>query len=128
MATPLTLNTDNSLDPVSGSVNAARQEDSSIKKTDNTDWYSVVILTTGTYTFNMDMTSGTATDYNRNISVIIYDENKVQIHAFDTGSMDAAGDHMSQPFDISDSGFYYIQIYRNEIRAAQYNFSMNLSI
>ncbi len=127
MATPLSF-TNNSTDRIYGSLNITRQDNNSIKNTDDTDWYSLNIGTTGTYALDMDLTSGTATDTNRDISVIIYDQYQTNIYTFDTHTMDAPGDHMNESFDIGESGVYYIKIYRNEIRAAQYNFSIDLPI
>jgi len=128
MATPLTLNADNSLDLTNGSVNRTRQNDNtSLKYTDDTDWYSFVMSSTGTYTFTMDLTTGTDTSYYKDIQVIMYDQYG-QVHSFDTQYMDAEGDHMDESFDITDTGKYYIYIYREGTIAAKYSFSINPSL
>ncbi len=128
MATPLTLNADNTLEDVSGKLNMTRLiEDTSLKYSDNTDWYSIDIQDPGKYAFYMNLLNGTQNDSQKDMSIIIYDMNGV-VKTFDTGHMDAEDDHMNEEFDIIDTGIHHIYIYRKTGYSANYTFSIDPSI
>ena len=126
MATPLTMNADNSLDPTRGSVNITRQLNTSTKYTDDRDWYSIDIQNSGTYNFDMTLLSGTDDKSSYNVGVKIYNSFNVKIKTFSTGSLDEAGASISDTFDVSTPGTYFIWIYREERFTAKYNFSISL--
>ena len=125
MATPLVLDQDNTLADVNGNLNIARQQDNSIKQTDDMDWYSLNIQTIGIYTLDMILLEGTDDVANHDVKVKIYNEGNELIKEFSTGSFDEEGATITDTFDIKVAGTYFISIYRNKY-TAEYDFSISL--
>jgi hypothetical protein len=126
MATPLTLNANNTLEEVEGTLNMTRKGLSSIKNTDDKDWYSFTINASGTYSFYMNLYEGTTNNTLKDMSVKIYDQYGTEVKNFDTHLMDYSGDHMKEQFRIDTEGTYYMRIYRLDGYAARYDFGIKL--
>jgi len=127
MAAPLTL-TDAMAD-IKGNLNNARRDENSLKNTDSDDYYSIKIDNAGTYTFYMNLLSGTVTQSSYVTTVEIFDENHISVHKFDTvaGKMYAVRS-FRETFDIAQSGNYYMRIYRGGGQGVNYAFSIHPSI
>jgi hypothetical protein len=126
MATPLTLNANNTLEEVEGTLNMTRKGLSSIKNTDDKDWYSFTINASGTYSFYMNLYEGTTNNTLKDMSVKIYDQYGTEVKNFDTQLMDYSGDHMKEQFRIDTEGTYYMRFYRKDGYAAKYGFGIDL--
>ena len=126
MATALELNANNTLSDVTGTLNIKRKAVSSIKNTDDTDWYSLDFKAPGTYSFYMYLDELTARNDSYNVGIKIFDEYGTLIKTFDTRYMDSAGDNIDQPFTIPSEGKYFIWIARNAKYATKYKFSLSL--
>ena len=123
MATPITLAQTST--EINGSVNMT-------DLTDADDWYKLPISNTGTYTVYFNLLAGTySTSSNfKSTSLIIYDEfGTVLMHiGSGFGSLDAAGEWDRQTFEANTAGNYYININRQENKAAKYNFTILPSV
>ncbi len=126
MATALELNENNTLDDVEGTLNMTRKSVSSMKNTDDTDWYSLDFRAPGTYSFKMYLNELTARNDGYNVDIKIFDESGTLVKTFYTRYMDSAGDSIDQEFPIPSEGKYFIWIARNAKYAAQYSFSLSI--
>ncbi len=126
MATPLTLVEAQS--DVDGTLNITRAEDSSIKNSDQYDYYEINFDKTGTFTFYMNLYEGTKAHSSVDMVVELKNDSGELIKTFTTATMDAAGDRMYQQFDIPTEGKYYLKLYRRLGYAAKYGFSIQPSL
>jgi len=123
MATTLELNANNTLSDVIGTLNMKRKAVSSIKNTDDTDWYSLDFKASGTYSFYMNLDELTVRNDSYNVGITVYDAYGTLIKTFDTRYMDSAGDWIKEQFTVPSEGKYFIKIARNAKYDAQYSFS-----
>ncbi len=128
MATPLTLNADNTLPEVTGSLNITRKSISSIKNTDNTDWYSLDFSNTGTYSFYMNLYDLTYRNDSYDVNIKVYDADGTLQKDFDPRNMDSSGDTLKAQFPVYTAGKYFIKIDRDSRYAAKYAFSIHPSL
>ncbi len=126
MAAPITL--DEAMNDINGSLHMTRNQDNSLKGTDDTDYYSIDIANAGTYTFYMNLLPGTGT-FTQGVYVTLIDENGVEtpLSPNTNGSFYKEGQYIRKTFTISADGDYYIKVYRR-IGATKYAFSMHPSL
>ena len=119
MAAPVTLSAD-----IDGSLHMTRNQDNSLKGTDDTDYYSVVINTAGTYTFDMSLLSGTIAGI-KGVYVTLIDDNGAEtpLSPNTNGSFYKEGQSISKDVTVG-RGTYYIKIYR-KLFATKYTFNLH---
>ncbi len=122
MATPLTLVEAQS--DVEGSLNMTRVIDSSIKDSDQYDYYEIDFDKIGTFAFYMNLYEGTKANSNIDMVAELKDASGVVIKTFATGYMDATGDSMNEEFTIPAQGKFYLKLYRKRGYAAKYDFTI----
>jgi hypothetical protein len=112
MATPLTLA--QAQKDVNGTLNMTRKLESSIKGTDQHDFYEIDFDKTGTFALYANLYAGTKNVQNTNVYIKLTDASGVLIKKFSTSAFDEVGDNINEEFKIDSTGKYYLHIYRQK--------------
>jgi hypothetical protein len=127
MAFPITL--EDAKNGISDSVNVTRANDYE-------DWYEITFDQTGTYTIYTDPLEGSAIGYYNHAIFELVDQYGNTLKEIDqlvtNFSNDTIADGQVNTFNITDSGTYFIKVYRNRrdqsvSYALKYQFSIILN-
>jgi len=122
MAAPITLQ--EAEDVIQGSLNMTRNEENSLKYTDDTDIYSIDLDEDSTYHFRLELLNGTSSNSSYKIKIGLFDASGTSIHQFNTRYLYQSGKTLDESFSIQSDGTYYLKIFRGGTETASYRFSM----
>jgi predicted nucleic acid-binding Zn-ribbon protein len=120
MAAPVTLS--ETVNGIGGSLNKSRNEENSLKNSDNTDYYAINLVTSGTYSLKLDLLNGTHSNSSYRIQALIFDKTGTLVYTFGTKYLYRDNTSMKESFTIDIPGTYYLKLYRGGHEATNYHF------